>query len=52
MCVGLVQRDVSDRRAEDIRVIDQWVGSLPVALLPMDSSNLRMRLGTILESQE
>lgn len=46
------QRNVGDRRAEDIRVIDRWVASLPVALLPMDSPNLRMRLGTIIESQE
>ena len=46
------RREVKDREAEDIRVIDRWVASLPVALLPMDSPNVRMRLSTIVESQE
>ena len=46
------QRDVPLRVAEDIQTIDRWIASLPVALLPMDTPNLRMRLGTIVETHE
>lgn len=46
------QREVADRLADDIQVIDQWIASLPIALLPVDTPNLRLRLGTIVESYE
>ena len=45
-------RATANRVADDIAAIDQFVGSVPVGLLPVDTANLRVRLGAVLECHE
>jgi hypothetical protein len=42
----------SRRTGEDIKVLDEFVGSCPLAMLPVDSKALRVRIGMQLECKQ